>query len=271
MAANSSLSQLDSATLFSFFAQHLRAPPPRVTTPARRPPRSLVRSPVSIHVTQEFFRSVIVKRETLPSNQCLPQVSSNSLRRLHVSNAKRRGSTCKTRRCILQIQPVVRKMRFSSSSSGLDSSYRHRVTLSPVAGDETSFDSQSQLVNNLPPMPQICRKDQLILTQRTIENLEFLLITRLEPDHLIASLPSFLECRTHFRYILTRTSDKNVTAIRRPRDGTQLVVEAAARHSANSEVAADEPFPQLISPRRCSWAGSVRSFPTCVVWNSAGS
>ena len=33
MAANSSLSQLDSATLFCFFAQQLRTPPPRVTTP----------------------------------------------------------------------------------------------------------------------------------------------------------------------------------------------------------------------------------------------
>ena len=33
MAANSSLSQLDNATLFCFFAQQLRTPPPRVTTP----------------------------------------------------------------------------------------------------------------------------------------------------------------------------------------------------------------------------------------------
>ena len=87
----------------------------------------------------------------------------------------------------------------------------------------------------------------LIPTQRTIENAEFLLITRLGPDHLIASLPSLLECRPHFRKILARTSDKNVITMHRPCDGTHLIVEAATRHSANSEVAADESFPQLIS------------------------
>ena len=77
-------------------------------------------------------------------------------------------------------------------------------------------------------------------------------------DHLITGLPSFLECRSHFRNILTRTNDKNVIAMHRPRDGAQLIVEAATRHSANSETATDEPFSQLISPRCCSFASSVQ-------------
>ena len=78
-------------------------------------------------------------------------------------------------------------------------------------------------------MPQICCKYQPVLapTKRTIENAEFLLITRLGSDHLIASLPYLLECRSHFRYILARASDKNVIAMHRPRDGAQLVVETA--------------------------------------------
>ena len=46
----------------------------------------------------------------------------------------------------------------------------------------------------------------------------------------------------------------------RPRDGAQLIVEAATRHSANSEIATDEPFFQRISPRRCGWASSVQCF-----------
>ena len=44
----------------------------------------------------------------------------------------------------------------------------------------------------------------------------------------------------------------------RPCDGAQFAVEAATGHSANSKVAADESFPQLISPPRCSWACSVQ-------------
>ena len=78
-------------------------------------------------------------------------------------------------------------------------------------------------------MSQIRRKDPTILapSQRTTENAEFLLIVKLGSDHLITGLTSFLECRSHFRYILTRTSDKNVIAMHRPRDGAQLIVEAA--------------------------------------------
>ena len=109
-------------------------------------------------------------------------------------------------------------------------------------------------------MSQIRRKDQAVLapSQRTIENAEFLLIIRLGSDHLITGLPYFPECRSYFRYILTNTSDKNVIAMHRPSDGTQLIVEAATRHSANGETATDEPLSQLISPRCCSWASSVR-------------
>ena len=88
---------------------------------------------------------------------------------------------------------------------------------------------------------QIRRKDQPILAPSQ-RNAEFLLIIRLGSDHLITGLPSFLECRSHFRYILTRTSDKNVIAMHRPRHGAQLFVEAATRHSANGETATDEPF-----------------------------
>ena len=44
----------------------------------------------------------------------------------------------------------------------------------------------------------------------------------------------------------------------RPRDGAQLIVAAATRHSANGETATGEPFSQLISPRCCSWASSVQ-------------
>ena len=60
----------------------------------RRPPRSLDRSAVSIRSAQEFFRPGIMKREILPSNRCFPQVSSNWLRRSHVSYTWRRDSTC---------------------------------------------------------------------------------------------------------------------------------------------------------------------------------
>ena len=112
-------------------------------------------------------------------------------------------------------------------------------------------------------MSQGRRKDQPVLapSQRTIENAEFLLIIRLGSDHLITGLPSFLECRPHFRFFPTSTSDKNVIAMHRPRDGAQLTVEAATRHSADGETATHEPFSQLISPRCCSWASSVQSLP----------
>ena len=133
-------------------------------------------------------------------------------------------------------------------------------TLSRVAGDETASTCSVQLVDNLPAMPQIRRKDQPILapTQRTIEDAEFPLVIKLGTDHLIKSFPSFLECRSHFRHILKRTSDENVITMHRPRDGAQLIVEAATRHSAHGETAAGEQFSQLISPRCCSWTGSVQ-------------
>ena len=43
----------------------------------------------------------------------------------------------------------------------------------------------------------------------------------------------------------------------RPRDGAQLIVEAATRHSSNGETATDEPLSQL-SPRCRGWASSVQ-------------
>ena len=46
---------------------------------------------------------------------------------------------------------------------------------------------------------------------------------------MITGDPSFLECRSHFRFFLTRTSDKNVIAMHRPRDGAQMIVKAARR------------------------------------------
>ena len=56
--------------------------------------------------------------------------------------------------------------------------------------------AQSQLVDNLSAVSQIRRKDQPILapSQRTMENVEFLLIVRLGSTRL----PSFLECRLPF-------------------------------------------------------------------------
>ena len=99
-------------------------------------------------------------------------------------------------------------------------------------------------------MSRIRRKDQPVLAppQRTVEDVEFFLITRLGSNHPITSFPSLLECRSHLRYILARTSDKNVITMHRPRDRTRLVVKAATRHSANRETAVDKPLPQLISP-----------------------
>ena len=85
-----------------------------------------------------------------------------------------------------------------------------------------------------------------------------LLIHRAWSDHLITGLLYFLECHKYFAVSLARASDKNVIAMHRPRDGAQLIVEAATRHSANGETATDEPFSQLISPRCCSWASSVQ-------------
>ena len=110
-------------------------------------------------------------------------------------------------------------------------------------------------------MSQIRRKDQPILapSQRTIENAEFLLIIKLGSDHLITGLSSFLECRTHFRYILTRTSDKNVIAMHRPSDGTQLVMETATRHSANG-LQLPSPFPNS-SPNDAAAGRELRTTP----------
>ena len=104
--------------------------------------------------------------------------------------------------------------------------------------------AQSQLVDNLSATSQIRRKDQPILapSQRTIENAEFLLIIKLGSEHLITGHHLFLSIAPHFRSILTRTSDKNVIAMHRPRDGAQITVEAATRHGANGETATDEPF-----------------------------
>ena len=111
-------------------------------------------------------------------------------------------------------------------------------------------------------MSQIRRNDQPVLapSQRSIEDVEFFLIVRLGSNHLITSFTPLLECRPHLRCILTKTGDKNVITMHRPRDGAQLVVEAATLHNANSETATDEPLSQLISPRRCSWASSVQCF-----------
>ena len=232
----------------------MRTPPQRVTTPpARRSPRSLVRSPVSIHVTQEFFRSGIVKRETLPSHRRPSQVSPNSLRRPHVPNARRRDSPCQTRSCILQIQPVVRKI-VELRYDPLIQAFLFFIewlglvilalgnAISQGRGRDWFRLARSQLVNNLPPMPQICCKEQPILAppQCTIENTELLLIS--DPIiYLITSFPSLLECRSHFRKILTRTNDK-----------------ISSPCTVHSEVAADESFSQLISPRRRGWACSVQ-------------
>ena len=197
----------------------------------------------------------------------------------------RRDSTCQTRSCILQIQQVVRKIVELCYDSLIQASLFFVEWLEFVILASSSAVcrgrrrdwlrlAESQLVDNLSATSQIRRKDQPILapSQRTIENAESLLINRLGSDHLITGLPSFLECRPHLRYLLTRTSDKHVIAMHRPRDGAQLIVEAATRHSANGETATDEPF--LNSPHDAA-AGRIpynalRSFPTCVVPNSAG-
>ena len=143
----------------------------------------------------------------------------------------------------------------------MSSSLWHRVAPSPITGDDTGFDllGPSSSTTSLPCL-KFARKDQPILapSQRAVENAEVLLIVGLGSDHLITGLPFFLECRFHFRKNLTRTSDKHVIAMHRPRDGAQLIVEAATRHSANGETATDEPFSQLLSPRCCSWASSVQ-------------
>ena len=163
-----------------------------------------------------------MKRETLPSNWCFPQVLSNSLRRYQVSNARRRGSTCQTRSCILQVQPIVRKIVELCYDSLIQAFlfFIERLGLVIlVSGNAISRGrrrdwlrlAQSQLVDNLPAMSQIRCKDQPILapSQRTIENAEFLLIIKAWIRSFDHGSPIFsLKCRLHFCYILTRTSDK---------------------------------------------------------------
>ena len=135
------------------------------------------------------------------------------------SNARRRDGTCQTRRCILQIQPVVRKiveLRFDSliqaflffiESLGL-------IVFAPsnaVSCSRGRYWFSTCAVPARQQPPQFACKYQPILapTQCTIENTEFLLITRLRSDHLITSFPPLLVCRSHFRFFLTWTSDKN--------------------------------------------------------------
>ena len=55
MAANSSLSQLDSATLFCFFARQLRTPPPRVTTPPLVDLREVLSEALSASTTKPML------------------------------------------------------------------------------------------------------------------------------------------------------------------------------------------------------------------------
>ena len=135
--------------------------PPRAQRPqSSTPEKSCSKSsqhPYSTRVVQAG------DHENEPSNRCFPQVSSNSLRRSHVSHAKRRDSTCKTRRCTLQafllfvewLELVIWALR-SAACRG-----RRRDWLrlaQSLRGKDQSF---------------------LAPSQRSIENAMFLLIVRL--------------------------------------------------------------------------------------------
>ena len=125
-------------------------------------------------------------------------------------------------------------------------------------------------------MPQIrCKYHYIVApTQRTKENVEFLLITRLGPDHLNASLPSLLECRSHFRKTLAWASDKTCH-----HHAPSLRRSAACCGSSQCDtvptVRLQLTSPFLNSSLHDAAAGRVpynalHSFPTCVVRNPAG-
>ena len=82
IAANSSLSQLDSATLFRGLhhqeSRHLQSSifAKSCLKPSRHP------------CSTRALRAGRYERVSMPSNRCFPQVASNSLRRLHVSKAR---------------------------------------------------------------------------------------------------------------------------------------------------------------------------------------
>ena len=72
----------------------------------------------------------------------------------------------------------------------------------------------------------------------------------------------------------TRTINTNVINMYRPRDGSQPDVEAATRHSADSEVAADKTLFSTRLPTTLQLGvfriNALRSFPTCVAQIPAG-
>ena len=125
-------------------------------------------------------------------------------------------------------------------------------------------------------MSQIRRKDQPILapSQRTIENAEFLLTVRLGSDHLITGLPSFLQRR--FPYSLYPDEDQRQKCHRHAHvPATEHDSLCKQQRDTASTVRPQLTIPFLNSSPHDAAAGRVphnalRSFPTCVVRNSAG-
>ena len=128
------------------------------------------KSSVSIRVAQEFFRPGIMKREPLPSNRCFPHVSSNSLRRSHVSNARRQevAHFRSSRWCARQL----RLPRFADTGFLFFVEWLRHLGIEQrrLPWQETSRlrIALSQLVDNLSAMSQIPRKDNSSLHHRSV-------------------------------------------------------------------------------------------------------
>ena len=198
MAANSSSSQLDRRTLFRFLVQHLRTPPSRVTTPPLIDLREVSSEAQSASVRHKSSSDWGSWEGKPCQARRFPQVSSNSLRRSHVSNARRRGSTCQIVRKIVELccDSLTQAFLFFIERLGL-------VILAwatPSPWSETRLAPTCSVpARRQPP----CHVSNLLQrpthpSQRMIENAEFLLIIKLGPCHLITGLTSFLECRSPF-------------------------------------------------------------------------
>ena len=116
---------------------------------------------------------------------------------------------CQTRSCTLQIQPVMRKIVELCFDSLIQAFLFFIEWLGLVILASSSAVSRGRRRDWF-RLVKIRRKDQPIFvsSQRTIQNAEFPLIITMH----------------------------------RSRDRAQLIVEAATRHSANGEIATEEPF-----------------------------